>query len=57
VSVLKARMNPDLHMGADLKATGAGNLFIIFGEPDIRIEKEPCDRSSAQTPEKTGKTA
>jgi adenine-specific DNA-methyltransferase len=38
VPVLKARMNPDLHMGGDLKATGAGNLFVIFGEPDIRIE-------------------
>ncbi|WP_235981810.1 site-specific DNA-methyltransferase [Methylobrevis albus] len=37
VTVLKARMNPDLHMGADLKATGAGNLFVIFGEPDIRF--------------------
>jgi adenine-specific DNA-methyltransferase len=38
VPVLKARMNPDLHMGRDLKATGTGNLFVIFGEPDIRIE-------------------
>jgi adenine-specific DNA-methyltransferase len=38
VNVLKARMNPDLHMAADLKATGAGNLFVIFGEPDIQIE-------------------
>ena len=38
VPVLKARMNPDLHMGADLKATGAGNLFVVFGEPDIKIE-------------------
>ena len=37
IRVLKARMNPDLHMGGDLKATGAGNLFVIFGEPDIRI--------------------
>jgi len=37
IKVLKARMNPDLHMAADLKATGAGNLFVIFGEPDIRI--------------------
>ena len=37
VPVLKARMNPDLHMAADLKATGAGNLFVIFGEPDIKI--------------------
>jgi adenine-specific DNA-methyltransferase len=39
--VLKARMNPDLHMAADLKATGAGNLFVIFGEPDIRINEAP----------------
>lgn len=38
VPVLKARMNPDLHMGGDLKATGAGNLFVVFGEPDIQIE-------------------
>jgi adenine-specific DNA-methyltransferase len=39
VPVLKARMNPDLHMGGDLKATGAGNLFVVFGEPDIKIEE------------------
>ena len=38
VPVLKARMNPDLHMGADLKTTGTGNLFVVFGEPDIQIE-------------------
>jgi adenine-specific DNA-methyltransferase len=38
VPVLKARMNPDLHMGGDLKATTTGNLFVIFGEPDIKIE-------------------
>jgi adenine-specific DNA-methyltransferase len=38
VPILKARMNHELHMGADLKATGTGNLFVIFGEPDIRIE-------------------
>ncbi|MBE9606280.1 site-specific DNA-methyltransferase [Acetobacteraceae bacterium H6797] len=38
VRVLKARMNPDLHMAKDLKATGAGNLFVVFGEPDIRID-------------------
>ncbi len=39
VPVLKARMNPDLHMGGELKATGSGNLFVIFGEPDIKIEE------------------
>jgi adenine-specific DNA-methyltransferase len=38
VPVLKARMNPDLHMADELKNTGAGNLFVVFGEPDIRIE-------------------
>jgi adenine-specific DNA-methyltransferase len=37
IPVLKARMNADLHMGADLKNTGKGNLFVIFGEPDIQI--------------------
>lgn len=35
--VLKAKMNPDLHMAADLKNTGKGNLFVVFGEPDIEI--------------------
>lgn len=35
--VLKARMNADLHMAADLKSTGKGNLFVIFGEPDIDV--------------------
>ena len=34
---LKARMNADLHMAEDLKNTGKGNLFVIFGEPDIDI--------------------
>ncbi|MFQ5611405.1 MAG: DNA methyltransferase, partial [Anaerolineae bacterium] len=37
IPVLKARMNADLHMAADLKNTGQGNLFVIFGEPDIDI--------------------
>lgn len=37
IPVLKARMNADLHMADDLKNTGKGNLFVIFGEPDIEI--------------------
>jgi adenine-specific DNA-methyltransferase len=37
IRVLKSRMNADLHMAADLKNTGKGNLFVIFGEPDIEI--------------------
>ena len=35
--ILKARMNPDLHMAGELKNTGKGNLFVVFGEPDIEI--------------------
>ncbi|MFN8583283.1 MAG: hypothetical protein U0163_20195, partial [Gemmatimonadaceae bacterium] len=37
IPVLKARMNADLHMGGELKPTGKGNLFVVFGEPDIEI--------------------
>ncbi|CAL1125400.1 unnamed protein product [Cladocopium goreaui] len=37
IPILKARMNADLHMGADLKQTDKANLFVIFGEPDIEI--------------------
>ena len=33
--ILKARMNTDLHMSEELKNTGSGNLFVVFGEPDI----------------------
>jgi adenine-specific DNA-methyltransferase len=38
--ILKAKMNPDLHMADELKNTGKGNLFVVFGEPDIDIEDE-----------------
>lgn len=37
IPVLKARMNADLHMAGELKNTGQGNLFVIFGEPDIDV--------------------
>jgi len=38
--VLPTRINPDLQMGDELlKKTGAGNLFMVFGEPDVRIER------------------
>ncbi|MEO5333780.1 MAG: site-specific DNA-methyltransferase [Magnetococcus sp. YQC-5] len=39
ITVLKARMNADLHMADTLKNTGKGNLFVIFGEPDIAIQE------------------
>jgi adenine-specific DNA-methyltransferase len=44
IPVLKARMNADLHMAEDLKNTGKGNLFVIFGEPDITILPAKSDR-------------
>jgi len=40
LTVLMARMNPDLAMGDELlKKTGAGNLFMVFGEPDVVIHR------------------
>ena len=44
IPILKARMNADLHMGEELKTTGKGNLFVVFGEPDIEIEPAGDDR-------------
>lgn len=43
LTVLKARMNQDLRMADKLKATGASNLFVVFGEPDIEIKELPGD--------------
>ena len=40
IRILRARMNADLHMAEDLKNTGKGNLFVIFGEPDITLLPE-----------------
>jgi adenine-specific DNA-methyltransferase len=41
LTVLPAKMNPDLAMGDELlKKTGAGNLFMVFGEPDVEIKKQ-----------------
>ena len=44
IPVLKARMNADLHMAENLKNTGKGNLFVIFGEPDITITTQQDQR-------------
>ena len=38
INVLKARMNADLHMADTLKEDSKGNLFVVFGEPDIEVE-------------------
>ena len=44
--ILKAKINPDLHMAEDLKNTGKGNLFVVFGEPDIGFGgHEPAGRA------------
>ncbi|MDE0498150.1 MAG: site-specific DNA-methyltransferase [Acidimicrobiaceae bacterium] len=45
--VLKARMNADLHMAEELKSTGVGNLFVIFGEPDIELIALPATGDDA----------
>ena len=45
LTVLPAKMNPDLAMGDELlKKTGAGNLFMVFGEPDVEIR--PADSAA-----------
>jgi adenine-specific DNA-methyltransferase len=40
LNVVMVRMNTDLLMGEDLKKTGAGNLFVVSGEPDIDISED-----------------
>ena len=35
--ILKARINPDMHMSDELKNTGRGNMFVVFGEPDVEL--------------------
>jgi len=40
--VLLVKMNPDLAMADELlKKTGSGNLFMVFGEPDLEIVHQP----------------
>jgi adenine-specific DNA-methyltransferase len=41
LNILITRMNPDLAMGDELlKSTGTGNLFMVFGEPDVDIKTQ-----------------
>ncbi|MBI1825563.1 MAG: site-specific DNA-methyltransferase [Planctomycetes bacterium] len=50
LTVLAARMNPDLAMGEELlKKTGAGNLFMVFGEPDVEIRRVSSESGAAAT--------
>ena len=48
INVLKARMNADLHMADTLKKDSKGNLFVVFGEPDIEVEDAGQDSNSAE---------
>jgi adenine-specific DNA-methyltransferase len=41
-------MNPDLTMGNLLKKTGSGNLFMVFGEPDVEIAHQKDGRIIVQ---------
>ena len=40
--ILPIKMSPELMVG-ELKNTGVGNLFMLFGEPDIEIQRRPDD--------------
>jgi len=41
LNILVTHMNPDLSMSDELlKKTGGGNLFMVFGEPDVDIKKQ-----------------
>ena len=49
LTVVPTRMNPDLAMGDELlKKTGAGNLFMVFGEPDVEIKKQKDGKLTAE---------
>ncbi len=48
LTVLSARMNPDLLIGDTLKNTGAGNLFMIFGEPDIKLDRDAAGKITVE---------
>ena len=39
LTVLKVNMNQDLRMGDRLKTADQGNLFVVFGEPDVKLRK------------------
>jgi adenine-specific DNA-methyltransferase len=39
LQVMKVKINPDLSMGDLLKKTGSGNLFLAFGEPEVKVKE------------------
>ena len=48
IPILRARINADLHIGMGEKLKGSGNLFVVFGEPDIKIEYLDAKTSDKQ---------
>jgi adenine-specific DNA-methyltransferase len=49
LTILPARMNPDLNIGGDLlKKTGAANLFMVFGEPDVEVKRQADGRLTVE---------
>ncbi len=51
LTILRARMNPDLAMGDELlQKTGTGNLFMVFGEPDIEVREVPSGNGHGPEP-------
>ena len=57
LTVLPVRMNPDLAMGDELlKKTGAGNLFMVFGEPDVEIRRIHPQMTQTDTDNKKEQT-
>jgi adenine-specific DNA-methyltransferase len=47
IPILKARMNPDLHMAGELKNTGAGNLFVVSASPISRSSRSMAAKSGS----------
>lgn len=39
LKIMKVKINPDLSMGDLLKKTGSGNLFLAFGDPEVKVTK------------------
>ncbi|HOW43513.1 MAG TPA: site-specific DNA-methyltransferase [Candidatus Omnitrophota bacterium] len=37
--IMKVKINPDLSMGDLLKKTGSANLFLAFGDPDVKVKQ------------------
>ena len=45
---MRARLNSDLHMADKLKAGKSGNLFVVFGEPDIELRQREDGQLEAE---------